>query len=152
MPEREHARTLLYRRRCAMPNAYAHRRRDRARAAARVTAAGALCALALLAGGAGAGPSSGAGAAEIAASVTPAQPAYGQALQVAGRVITAGHALGGAAPALQIAPFPYPTLTTLAPLLSEADGSFPFRGVRAGANNPPRVLLAGAPPPSSPPP
>ena len=132
-----------------MPNADAHRRRDRARAAARVTAAGALCALAVLAGSSGAGTSSAAVAAEIAASVSPAEPAYGQALRVAGRVTAAGHALGGASLALQIAPYPYRTFTTVAHLLSEADGSFTFSGMRAERNSRLRVVLAGAPAQSS---
>jgi hypothetical protein len=122
-----------------MPNAYANRRRNRARAA--TLAAAALCVLALLAGRSGAGPNS----AEIAVSVAPAAPAYGQALQVAGRVTTGGDALGGAPLALQVAPYPYRMFTTVAHLLSEADGSFAFTGVRAQRNSRMRVVLAGPP-------
>jgi Beta-lactamase enzyme family len=132
-----------------MPNADAHRHRDRARATARATAAAALCALVVLTGGSGAGSSAAAGAAEIALSVTPAQPAYGQTLQVAGRVSTGGDGLGGAPLALQMAPYPYRTFITVAHLVSEADGSFTFSAVRAQRNSRLRVVLAGAPAQSS---
>src|SRR5207253_259832 len=100
-------------------------------------------------GGASAKLSSAAAAAEIAASVTPAEPAYGQALQVAGRVSAAGHGLGGASLALQIGPYPYRIFATAAYVLSEADGSFIFSGVRAERNSRLRVVLAGAPAQSS---
>jgi len=125
-----------------MPNADAHRRRNRLRAAA--LAAAALCVLSLLADS-GAGPSAAAGTVEIAVSVAPAAPAYGQALRVTGRVTTGGDALAGASLALLLAPYPYHRFTTVAHLLSEADGSFTFTAVRAERNSRMRVVLVGPP-------
>src|SRR5438128_1810032 len=135
-----------------MSTAEAHRRRAQTRAAGVAAAVTMLCALALLASAATAKPgatASAAGAAEITASVTPAELAYGQALQVAGRVTAAGHGLGGQSLALQVAPYPYRTFATVARLLSEADGSFIFGGVRAERNSRLRVVLEEPPARSS---
>jgi hypothetical protein len=76
----------------------------------------------------------------ITASASPGELTIGAMTGVSGRLSAAGAGVAGVALTLQAAPYPLHAFTPLARVVSGADGSFTFTGVRPDRNTTLRVV------------
>jgi hypothetical protein len=84
-------------------------------------------------------------AAQLTASLAPAELTFGAALSVTGRLMSGGHGVPGVLLALQNDPYPFHGFATVARVTSSTDGSFLFTGIRADRNTRLRVVSEGSP-------
>jgi hypothetical protein len=81
---------------------------------------------------------------ELTASLAPAELTLGAALSVTGRLTSDGQGLAGVPLALQSEPYPFRRFAPVAHVMSSADGSFSFSGIRPDRNVRLRVVSEGA--------